>query len=75
MRKLLLVSFSLLLLSCEKEANRTASGSACYECDLKATFTRTYADVGCYSDDEWSRLNLTNENGSTINKNERCRKK
>jgi hypothetical protein len=68
MKKLLFILCTTLVLGCSKKNDKT-----CYECDLNST--GTYTQQGCYTDEEWNALNLTDFNGNPIDKNTHCRKK
>lgn len=67
------LAFGLFLIcaftTCSKDKKR------CYECDLGQTFSGNYRDAGCFTEEEWNRLNLADEYGTPIDKKQRCRKK
>jgi hypothetical protein len=67
MRKLILL-LVIVSASCSKKSDKT-----CYECDLNST--GTYSEQGCYIDEEWNALKLTDYNGTEINKSTHCHKK
>jgi hypothetical protein len=70
MKKILLLLAIYGFVSCSK-----SNDTHCYECDITSTGSGTYSDVGCYTNDEWDKHNITDALGNDLNKSQRCRKK
>lgn len=68
MKQFLSIGLLFFLLSCSKDQK------TCYQCDISQTGTGTYTYVGCFTDEEWSRYNLTDNLGNDLNKSQRCRR-
>jgi len=68
--------FSLLITSAFAVCSCSKNQTTCYECQRWIPASPdAYTDWGCYTDDEWDKMNVTDSNGRVIDKNIYCRKK
>ena len=68
-KKIIFIAFLLAVISCSKD-NKVA----CYECQ-KTYGSTNYSDVGCYTNEAWNQMYMTDNLGNDIDKNTKCRKK